>query len=258
VIATKSKANLLKEIVAVLSLLGILVSPNLYSPTISDTDNQAILKGMEINPENRPCSVQQWLDLLDIGSQPMIKSQAAMVQTIYPLGIDTSQNLTNIYPTATVRSIYLKPSDENIKVDYELLQKYLESGDLRAANQETKGIMLRLVCREKQGWFDRISINNMSENDLYTINLLWIKYSNGRFGFSMQKCIWEDVGGSVNPSYQVLCEFGDRVGWRINNQWLSPSQINFSPNALNGHLPDLDVEVIGWIATRMMTSDVLL
>ena len=31
--------------------------------------------------------------------------------------------------------------------------------------------------------------------DLKTIDKLWIKHSNGHFGFSVQKRIWESLGG---------------------------------------------------------------
>lgn len=41
-----------------------LVSPQEHIYTISDRLNQAILKGMELEPENRPQTMQKWLELL--------------------------------------------------------------------------------------------------------------------------------------------------------------------------------------------------
>jgi serine/threonine protein kinase len=41
-----------------------LKSPQQYQPGLSDWLNQAILKGMALEPENRPQSIQEWLDLL--------------------------------------------------------------------------------------------------------------------------------------------------------------------------------------------------
>ena len=42
----------------------ILVAPNQQNPNISDYINQAILKGMAIEPTDRPNSVQEWLEML--------------------------------------------------------------------------------------------------------------------------------------------------------------------------------------------------
>ncbi|GAB4539482.1 MAG: hypothetical protein Tsb0014_29940 [Pleurocapsa sp.] len=36
--------------------------PNLFAPDLSNRLTQAILRGMEIEPENRPSSIQEWLD----------------------------------------------------------------------------------------------------------------------------------------------------------------------------------------------------
>jgi hypothetical protein len=69
---------------------------------------------------------------------------------------------------------------------------------------------------------------------------LWVKYSNGKFGFSVQKQIWLDLGGKLDgePDRDTLRKLGDRVGWRKNNDWLwSYDSYTFSTNALPGHLP---------------------
>jgi hypothetical protein len=42
------------------------LEPKEINPNISDKVNQAILKGMEIKPENRPQTIQEWLALLEI------------------------------------------------------------------------------------------------------------------------------------------------------------------------------------------------
>ena len=68
---------------------------------------------------------------------------------------------------------------------------------------------------------------------------LWVKYSNGKFGFSVQKQIWLDLGGKLDgePDWDTLRKLGSRVGWRKNNEWLSYESYTFSTNALPGHLP---------------------
>ena len=45
-----------------------LIEPKQLNPKLSDMVNQAILKGMEVWIEDRPCSMQEWLDLLTVFS----------------------------------------------------------------------------------------------------------------------------------------------------------------------------------------------
>jgi hypothetical protein len=68
---------------------------------------------------------------------------------------------------------------------------------------------------------------------------LWVKYSNGKFGFSVQKQIWLELGGKLDgePDWDTLRKLGSRVGWIKNNEWLSYESYTFSTNALPGHLP---------------------
>jgi len=45
-----------------------LIPPQHFNPNISDRVNQAIIRGMELQPNYRPQTVQQWLDLLGVGN----------------------------------------------------------------------------------------------------------------------------------------------------------------------------------------------
>jgi serine protease Do len=76
---------------------------------------------------------------------------------------------------------------------------------------------------------------------------LWLKYSNGKFGFSVQKQIWLDLGGKLDgePDLDTFEKLGDRVGWRKNNDWLSYDSYTYSTNALQGHLPG-ESSWVGW------------
>jgi serine/threonine protein kinase len=59
--------------------------PNQHSPNLSDKTNQAILKGMAIEPENRPQTVLEWLKLLP---QPIITLQLGQTLTKRPYHIE--------------------------------------------------------------------------------------------------------------------------------------------------------------------------
>ncbi len=122
-------------------------------------------------------------------------------------------------------------------VDYQRLSELLAAGDWKAADRETLTLMLKVARREKVGWLDMEAINKFPCSDLCTIDQLWVKYSKGRFGFSVQKRIWESVGGQPDADYETWSKFGDRIGWRINNHWLFYSDLNFTDNAPVGHFP---------------------
>ncbi|WP_407657054.1 GUN4 domain-containing protein [Mastigocoleus testarum] len=118
-------------------------------------------------------------------------------------------------------------------MDYTYLQDLLKAEQWKEADRETLAVMLKAADREKQGWFNNESIDNFPCNDLRTINQLWIQNSNRRFGFSVQKRIWESVGRDYE-------KFGEQVGWRkgmLTKQWLYYREITFNINAPLGHLP---------------------
>jgi hypothetical protein len=73
--------------------------------------------------------------------------------------------------------------------------------------------MCQAAGRETQGWLDTESIDKFPCEDLRTINQLWLHYSNGKFGFSVQKEIYESLGGTREYNEEVWKKFGDRVGW---------------------------------------------
>ncbi len=105
----------------------------------------------------------------------------------------------------------------------------------------------------KESWWD-VNTENIEKfpcTDLRTIDRLWVKYSNGRFGFSVQKQIWQSVGGQLGVyDHDIDCAFGDTVGWRVNNRWLSNrDDLTFSlksPHAPPGHLPVGGLGVVGF------------
>jgi hypothetical protein len=97
--------------------------------------------------------------------------------------------------------------------------------------------------------------------DLFTIDRLWLKYSNGRFGFSIQNRIMSEIGEDArsfickfNSSYQegqkrkdLKKSFERRIGWytpdskdsagRMTLDLKTYNDLTFSMQAPHGHLP---------------------
>ena len=119
-------------------------------------------------------------------------------------------------------------------IDYKRLQDLLKAGKWKEADEETLKVMLKAADREKEFWLDSDSIENFPGKDLCSIDRLWVKYSHGHFGFSVQKRIWEGVG----RNYKNL---GVSVGWRrrmwLDKKWLNYNENTFLQNSPQAYLP---------------------
>jgi hypothetical protein len=146
-------------------------------------------------------------------------------------------------------------------VDYQNLRDLLKAGNWREADQETARVMLKVAGREKEGWLDDEHIENFPCTDLRSIDGLWVKYSKGRFGFSVQKRIWESVGGKPGEwDGEIYKKFCDRVGWyeMKEDTWKSYDDLTFSLNAPSGHLPvGFGVSLLGFssLASRLVNCN---
>jgi hypothetical protein len=126
-----------------------------------------------------------------------------------------------------------------ISVDYTRLEKLLAAEKWEEADEETVSLMLKITNREHTGWLDLDSLTNFSCNCLNSIDQLWLKYSNERFGFSVQKQIFKEVG----KDYYKL---GDRLGWRQGGEWLYYRDLKFDISAPIGHLPLIPFPIWCW------------
>jgi DNA-binding Xre family transcriptional regulator len=126
-------------------------------------------------------------------------------------------------------------------VDYSRLRDLLAAGKWRDADRETGTIMLKAASKVRQGWLRSDDIKNFPCTDLQIIDSLWRKHSKGRFGFSIQKRIWLNIGGTNDANLQTFHAFADSVGWRLEGFWVA--RVKHTIDAPEGHLPDLDFGV---------------
>jgi uncharacterized caspase-like protein len=75
--------------------------------------------------------------------------------------------------------------------------------------------------------------------NLFTLDHLWVKYSRGKFGFSIQKCTYFACGGTDSDTHNpdAWDQFVDRVGWRVNGEWLSGDRNLITDTAPDGYFP---------------------
>ena len=144
----------------------------------------------------------------------------------------------------------LEPEKPPLMGGYRQLREYLQAGQFRLADQETAKLVLTLTNRLEEGWLRSHDIEQLPCPDFRILDNLWVRFSNGRFGFSVQRDLWLSLGAQPGDfNGQLFRTFSDRLGWRINNEWITYDQFNFSTSAATGHLPSLQFST-----TRGMNS----
>ena len=224
-----------------------LPAPRHYNSRISSRVNDAILQGMEIEPEKRTATVLKFRENLGLVRTPPPNPLPASEEG----GLKSAVETPPPNPLPAREEGGLKSS---CGMDYRKLQNYLQAGKWKKADEETRRVMLAVAKREQEGWLDTKSIDDFPCEDLSIIDKLWVKYSNGKFGFSVQKRIYQGFGGTRSYDGKIWDKFGDKVGWRKGGNWLYYKDITFDIKAPEGHLPRGG----GWGAARLDRGGLLL
>lgn len=119
-------------------------------------------------------------------------------------------------------------------IDYDQLKSFLKSKNWKKADLVTQEIIIKLA--QPIGLDDK-GISKLSCIDLHTIDSLWVKYSNGHFGFSVQKFIYDQCNRNIK-------KWTETIGWRNKPGMFmglfgvkNHEQLTFSLEAPSGHLP---------------------
>jgi serine/threonine protein kinase len=122
------------------------------------------------------------------------------------------------------------PLKSAVGVDYTQLQTLLAQKRWKQADQETWFVLCQALKKSKKTYLYAQDLANLPCEDLQTINHLWVKYSNSRFGFSIQNQIYQTVEGD----YGKFCQ---QVGWLTYNPNNPDYGIEYKTSAPTGHLP---------------------
>ncbi|NJL40033.1 MAG: DnaJ domain-containing protein [Leptolyngbyaceae cyanobacterium RM2_2_4] len=149
-------------------------------------------------------------------------------------------------------------------VDLSYLQLLMASGRWKDADHETKAILLRVMDREEAGWLSEEDVSNLPVETLAAIDRLWVRYSNGRFGFSTQSKIWHELNCKTNSwmfaQSKSESKFGTQIGWYVNNIWLLQwDAFKYGFRAPAGSLPrEYIFALSGWWTYSQQRSGYLL
>jgi hypothetical protein len=123
---------------------------------------------------------------------------------------------------------------------YQTLQQYLAIGNWFEADKETIRVIQDIASQPDLEELSPDDIRKFPCNELRVIDQLWFNSSNGRFGFSVQLRIYQELGGTLDTTIEknqpLVEQWGDRLGWRENGRWRRCDELDYSLNApVGGH-----------------------
>jgi len=172
--------------------------------------------------------------------QETLKARNAEIQTLKTELTAKNNEINQIKAIGANRSTIRKEQIKNWGIDYSHLEELLLEQQWQAANTETAQKMLEVMGRTETGYLREEDIHRFPGKHFNTIDALWVKYSQGRFGFSVQKHILESMGANVKKiDYNQFRALISRLGWAASDgkEWLG-GRI-FDLTAPPGHLPEI-------------------
>lgn len=158
--------------------------------------------------------------------------------------------------TASMLDLPKDLNSEKQGISYTLLGNLLARGEWKESNDLTDQLIMQV---SGSNWWNGEFVKQFPQKDLHIIDALWLHHSNGRFGFSVQREIWQHYGsfrdcpsGVLQPGKSwtesvQLCRdwwkqfrgFATRIGWCENNLWWIgyPRDFTYDLSAPPGHLP---------------------
>ena len=126
---------------------------------------------------------------------------------------------------------------------YQKLEELLKNQRWKEADDETYRLMITTVGKEEGQWFESEELLNFPGEVLLSIDRLWVKYSEGRFGFSVQKKLYLECGGVADGQehQRAWKNFCNTNGW-ISNEGC---RVVFDTSSPKGHLPS-SARVLGF------------
>lgn len=113
------------------------------------------------------------------------------------------------------------------------LQQLLAALDFQAADQLTRELMHSLAGASavQRKWLYFTEVDSLPIKELQAIDTLWMVYSEGKFGFSVQRAIWLGLGKNWDKMWP-------KIGWKNGKSWTRyPDQFTWDLTAPRGHLP---------------------
>ncbi|XP_022960513.1 tetrapyrrole-binding protein, chloroplastic-like [Cucurbita moschata] len=97
-------------------------------------------------------------------------------------------------------------TDTASAISFDELDRLLAAKNLRQADEETRRLLIALAgeAAQKRGYVYFSEVQFIAADDLKAIDDLWQKYSDGKFGYSVQKRIFEKMNGDFTKLFKKL------------------------------------------------------
>ena len=174
--------------------------------------------------EIRPC-IPELLNRLDATGDDW--AAGTLIQLLLAQPDDLSESFQQRHPEG-----WLVVSSAQ-GIDYTPLQQALSLLQFEEADRITSEILRQMAgaAAVKRGYVYYSEVPPMAAVDLQSLDRLWLTYSQGRFGFSVQLRLLRSVAGRWDRLWPKL-------GWKLDGVWTRyPSAFTWALGAPEGHLP---------------------
>jgi serine/threonine protein kinase len=199
---------------------------------VSPRLSQVLNKLVATQVSRRYTSAEQVLQEIQDFQSPKTVSLSTPAATIK--SVQSSSNPIFYQLLTQIFQNYRQPLEDDLssarEVDYTKLQHLLATRKWKAADQETWVVLCQALGWSRKRYLHPYHLQELPCEDLKTINQLWVKYSQNRFGFSIQSQIYQ----AVAEDYGQFC---DRVGWLTYHTHDPHKSLQYSLTAPLGHLP---------------------
>ncbi|NEO27350.1 MAG: hypothetical protein F6K03_10760, partial [Kamptonema sp. SIO4C4] len=153
-----------------------------------------------------------WKVLMEFLSSQAKTPTPAIGQAYLTLKQQDSSVIQDFLTTKFPQGIVPLNSDRNI--DYQPLQDLLIAQDFQPADRLTLEKLCELAGPQalERRWIYFTEVDKFPVPDLQTLDTLWWSYSQGKFGFSVQRKLWLALGKDFNKLW-------DKIGWRNDKTW---------------------------------------
>lgn len=126
------------------------------------------------------------------------------------------------------------------KVDFSKLNNLLKNQDWKKADYETWNIFCRIVGKPEKTCIEAKELQKISYSDFHIIDWLWRKYSQEKFGFTIQFQIFQDVNNDED-------DFREKVDWfeAFSQELYGKKEFNLSLS--KGYLPYICYQKGKWM-----------
>ncbi len=190
----------------------------------------------------------------EIEKQPKQPEESAKPEPQPSKAENESTQATNSQPAPAASEATNTPATSPVSlvsprtgIDYTKLRDLLKEKKWSEADIHTYQLVEQIIKTAKQEnkhvFIELKAIAQFSCPDIRTIDNLWEKYSDQKFGFSSQQKIWQSVNQKGDYSTETWRKFATKVGWKkgdvINGSgYLLYDELNFDPaKAPQGQLP---------------------